>query len=314
MSANPPPQALETAAPPRPPAWEERGASRLFRALSPRLPHPPRAESPAAFAPSEELRVERAFGFSAARSRALGLFAARPRALGILAARPRGGGTLAATWYEAPAPARGAVLLVHPWNKWGRAYFHRGGRIEALRAAGYHAMTLDLGGFGGSAPAAGFYDRDVAAGLAFLRQRAGELPVHLWGLSSGGYWAHPALGGAPCVQGAMFEDASPHLIEWSWRMAPRLAPAYLAFRHAFPRAYRFLDLRRHAAALRLAAVAYVSGACDPGIHPEETRDLAGRAGGRCLIVGGAGHLRACAEARDDVLALALDTFRRAEAA
>src|SRR4030081_695433 len=107
MSANTPPPALETAAPPRPPAWEERGASRLFRALSPRLPPPPRADSPAALAPSEDLRVERAFG--------------------LFAARPRGGGALAATWYEAPAPARGAVLLVHPWNKWGRAFFHRGG-------------------------------------------------------------------------------------------------------------------------------------------------------------------------------------------
>jgi pimeloyl-ACP methyl ester carboxylesterase len=310
-------QPISSAPPPRPPAWEERWAGRLFRLLSPRLPRQPQPDPPPGLAPWQSLRVPRL-------------------------AHPAGGSTLSATWYEAPAPARGAVLLLHPWVKWGKAYFQRGGRIEALRAAGYHAMTLDLGGFGGSAPSAGFYDRDVAAGLASLRQRAGDLPVHIWGLCSGGYWAHQALSGGAlsggaltggaasggvaaagvaaagaasggaAVAGALFEDAALHLFEWSWRMAPRWAPGYLFFRHAFPRSFRFLDLRRHAAALGLGAVAYVSGAQNRSVLPEETRELARRAGGPCLIVPGAGHLGSFAQARDEVLALALDTFQRAE--
>ena len=36
----------------------------------------------------------------------------------------------------AAGEARGAVLLVSPWVPQGQAYFHRRGRIEALRAAG----------------------------------------------------------------------------------------------------------------------------------------------------------------------------------
>jgi pimeloyl-ACP methyl ester carboxylesterase len=265
--------------PPRPPAWEERAATRLFLALSPRTRRTRRTlktvqpEPPAALAPWRNVQVPRRDGNS----------------------------QLAATWYEAAGQARGAVLLVHPWVPAGRAYFHRRGRIPALRAAGYHALALDLGGFGGSTRAPGFFDRDVAAGLAHLRDVAPGLPLHLWGVSSGGYWAHPALTDTGGVAGAMFEDVSPHLLEWSWRVAPWGRPAYL-----------FLDLRRHAAALRLGAAAYVSGGRDRGILPAETRDLAERAGARHLVVPRAEHLGAILEAPDEVVALALSTFEQAE--
>jgi hypothetical protein len=270
--------------PKRPPAWEERLASRIFRALSPRLPRVLQPDPPAGLAPWKAVSVP----------------------------RPEGNGALTATWFEAPAPARGAVLLLHPWVKWGKAFFLRRGRIEALRAAGYHALTLDLGGFGGSSPAAGFYDRDVAAGLACLRRQAGTLPLHVWGVSSGGFWAHLALTRTDDVAGAFFEDVSPHLIEWSWRMAPRRRPGYLFVRCCFPRSYRYLDVRRQTADMRLAAAAYVSGMRDPGVLPAETRELAYLARGRHLVVDGAGHLGAFSAASDAVLALALGTFLRAE--
>jgi pimeloyl-ACP methyl ester carboxylesterase len=274
-----------SAVPGRPPAWEERCANRLFLFLSPHLPRTAPADPPARLAPWQNLLVPR---------------------LGA-------DGTLTATWFEAPAPARGAVLLLHPWVKWGKTYFHRRGRIEALRAAGYHALALDLGGFGGSSPAAGFFDRDVAAGLAFLRRQAGpSLPLHVWGVSSGGYWAHLALSRSGDVTGAFFEETSPHLLEWSWRMVPSGRTGYAFFRRAFLRAYGFLDIRRHAAALGLAAVSYVSGSEDRGVLPAETLELARLAGGRHLVVEGAGHLGCFGEARDALLAMALGTFSRAE--
>lgn len=257
---------------------------RLFLALSPRHRRVAAPEPPGELAPWRSVR----------------------------AARPDGESPLAATWFEATGQARGAVLLVHPWVQTGKAYFHRRGRIPALRSAGYHALAIDLGGFGGSARQAGFFDRDVAAGLACLRQLAPGLPLHLWGVSSGGYWAHPALTAARGVAGAMFEDVSPHLLEWSWRVAPWGRPAYFVFRRCLPRAYRYLDLRRHAAALRLGAAAYVSGGRDRGILPAETRDLADRAGARHLVVPRAEHLGSILEAPDDVVALALATFEQAE--
>lgn len=270
------------AAPARPGERQERFAVRLFRALSPGLKGTPQANPPEELAPFERVVV------------------------------PRGESQLSATLFPAAGRPRGAVLLLHPWLAWGQAYFHRRGRIEALRSAGYHALTLDLGGFGSSRPSAEFLDRDVEAGLRFLRERLGNLPLHLWGVSSGGYWAHPVLARTCLVSGAMFEDVSPHLLEWSWRTAPLGRPFYLFYRHVLRQAYRFLDARSHARAMRVKAVAYVSGERDCGVRPEDTRTLAAAAGGRCHIVPGAHHLGAIKLAQEEIIGLALDTFSRAE--
>lgn len=273
-----------TETPPRPSGWEEKLSSSLFLALAPRLPRAALPTPPDELRPFESVAVPRG-------------------------ERP---GSLAATWYPVEGPARGAVLLLHPWVAWGQTYFHRRGRIEALRAAGYHALTIDLGGFGGSGPRSGLFDRDVEASLRFLRERAPGGPVHVWGVSSGGYWAHPVLSRSNGVAGAMFEDVSPHLLEWSWRTAPLGRPFYLFFRSVFRSTYRYLDARRHAGALTVRAATYVSGEQDRGVRPEDTRTLAARAGGRAHIVPGAGHLGSIKLAQEEVIALALDTFRRAE--
>jgi len=275
--------------PKRLPEWEERLTSGLFAALTPALPGSRQPEPFPGLAPFEKVLVD----------------------------RPRGG-PLSAVWFPAPEPARGAVLLLHPWQPGGKSYFYRRGRIPALRGAGYHALALDFPGFGGSGPRYGFLHRDVEAGIDALRRLAGGLagglPLHVWGVSFGGYWAHMALSATDAVAGAMFEDVALHLTDWGWRMVPARRPGYLVFRHLFVRGYRFLDVRRHAAALRVAAAAYVSGERDPHVLPEETRDLARRAGARALVVPGADHLASIQIAHDEVVALALDTFRRAEEA
>jgi hypothetical protein len=112
----------------------------------------------------------------------------------------------------------------------------------------------------------------------------------------------------------MFEDTSPHLFEWSWRMSPLGRPCYLFYRYVLRGAYRYLDIRRHAPAMSLRAASYASGEKDRGVRPEDTRELAALAGGRTLIVPGAGHLDSIKLANAEVIALALDTFRRAEEA
>jgi pimeloyl-ACP methyl ester carboxylesterase len=66
--------------------------------------------------------------------------------------------------------------------------------------------------------------------------------------------------------------------------------------------------------MELRAVTYISGERDPGVRPEDTRALAEAAGGHCRIVPGAGHLGAIKVAGEEVITLALDTFRRAEEA
>ena len=274
----------QDAIPRRPPAWEEALASRLFRALAPRLPSAAQPETPPELAPFEEVAIERSDS-----------------------------GRLSAVWYPATAGTRGAVLLLHPWMIWGKAYFHARRRIQTLRSAGYHVLTPDFSGFGASSRSKGFFDRDVEACLEFLRERSGGLPLHVWGVSFGGYWAHVALGQAQDVAGAVFEDVAPHMLEWSWRVAPMGRPFYLLFRAAFRRAYRYLDLRKQATALRLRAVLYVGGDQDPGIPPDDTRELASIAQGRHWIVAGAGHLGSIKVATEEILGMALATFQRAEA-
>ena len=183
------------------------------------------------------------------------------------AALARSRGVLAGTAYPATAPVRGAVLFLHPWIEWGQAYFHRRGRIEAVRGAGYHALTIDLPGFGASGPRRGFPDLDVGAALVSLAARWPGTPLFIWGVSAGGYWAHPVCprrGDLTGVRAAIFEDVSPHLIEWSRRTTPWGRPAFAFFEAAFAASYRFLDLRLHAPFLGLGAVSYVSGGADPG--------------------------------------------------
>lgn len=270
-------------APKRPPRWQERAGLALFRALAPRLPEKKLPAAPAALAPFEELLVS----------------------------SDRGAGSLSATWFPANRTARGAVLLLHPWLVWGRSYFHRRGRIQALREAGYHTLMIDFPGFGDSTAPTGLYDRYVESALELLARRAAGLDLFVWGVSSGGYWAHPALSRTSRVAGAMFEDVSPHLLEWSWRTAPLGRPCYLFFEKAIPATYSYLDARRHADAFDLGAVTYVSGARDAGVLPEETRELAERAGGSYRIFEEADHLGSIKVAKEMVIRTALQTFERA---
>lgn len=278
--------------PERPTPLYERLSFRWFRAFGPRLPRVEPPEPPARLEPFELVEIAR-------RGRR---------------------GRLAGTWFQAhggraagrSTGARGAVLLLPPWMEWGRAYFHRRGRLEALRRAGYHALTLDFPGRGGSGPVAGFLDRDVEDALRNLKERAAGLPVHVWGVSAGGYWAHMTLSRTNGVRGAMFEDVTPHLFEWSSRVMPVARPARFVFRNVFARSYSYFDLRRHAPALRVKRAAYVSGMRDPGVRPRDTRELAELAGGEARIVPCAGHLESIKLATHEVVDLALDTFAAAE--
>lgn len=270
--------------PPRPGPWLERLSGHFFVRFGPRLPRLPPAAPAERMRPFETLPIERAGR----------------------------GGQLQATFYPAGAAPRGGVLFLHPWTEFGQGYFQRRGRIEAVRQAGYHALTVDLSGFGRSSPPAGFFDRDVEDALATLRARCPGLPLHVWGVSSGGYWAHPVLARRGGVSGAMFEDVSPHLLEWSLRAMPAGAPFFLFFRFAFRPSYRFLDMRRHAPFLRLRAAAYVSGADDRAVRPGDTCLLARLASAEARVVPEAGHLGAIKRDTRGVIDLALATFARAE--
>jgi hypothetical protein len=265
--------------PGRPQGWQERFGSWLFYLVAPRLGRAPSPPPPDRLAPATRIAIPR-------RGR---------------------GGSLDGTFFPAPG-ARAAALLVHPWTDWGQAYFHRRGRIEALRAAGIHALTFDQSGFHGSAARRGFPDADVADALACLGELAPGLPRVLWGVSSGGYWSHFVLARQPLCRAAAFEDVAPHLLRWAWREAPAGRPFYAFFRLLLPSVWRWLDLRGHAPHLRLHAASYTSGVRDRGVRPDETAELARRARARCLLVPRAGHLMAIKLAGEEVVQAALTVF------
>ena len=80
-----------------------------------------------------------------------------------------------------------------------------------------------------------------------------------------------------------------------------------------PRAWEVAQrLRRHAAAMSLARVLYLSGSADRGVRPDDTAELARCAGGDVLVIDGAGHLGSIKVANDEVLDWALNTFEQAE--
>jgi pimeloyl-ACP methyl ester carboxylesterase len=277
--------------PPHPPTPRQAALGNfMLLALAPRVRSGPLPDPPPALAPFSDHAIE----------------------------RPGGPGALAMRRFPVATEARGAVLLVHPWLQWGSAYFYRYGRLEALREAGYEAWTVDLPGFGRSGPRGpwrDFFDRDLAAALAWLRAREPQRSLHVWGVSSGGYWLHPVLsksrGQEHGVSGAFFEDVASHLLRWSWRLAPWGRPFYWMYRTFLRDAYRFLDMPLHAAARGVRKATYVTGADDLGVPPEDTRAFAELAGGRALIIPGAGHLAAIKVANREVLAAALETFQAA---
>lgn len=224
------------------------------------------------------------------------------------------GGHLDATWYPAAASPRGAVLLCHPGLPVGQAYFHRRGRIEALRAAGYHALAFDLSGYGASSPVDLFWDRDVEAALGVLEARAPDLPRHVWGLSMGGYWAHFLLSRRDGVLGACFEDVTSNMWWYGTRGRP-LRRLGIALTAPFIRsAMRWMDVPTvHAPHLSVKAVSYVAGEKDVGVPLDEARRLAAAARGRLHVVPGAIHLESIKRDPGGVIACALATFREAEA-
>lgn len=278
--------ARRQAPPDRPGPSTERFAKWLLTLLAPPLPDLVAATPPTRLRPYEGVLIERSQPSS---------------------------GFLSGFWFPASETPRGAVLMVHPWLHWGQGFLHRRGRIEALRQAGYHVLTFDLGGFGHSAPTGpGFYDRDIEDALLFLRERAGDLPIHLWGVSAGGAWSHPVLSRLDIVHGIVFEDVPQSLLRWSSRMTPQGWPCYLFFQHVLPRAYRYLDQRFHAPFLKARAVTYIGCEQDEGAPIRETRRLARLAGGDILSIPEIGHLGSLVVARQEVFRTVLETFARAE--
>ncbi len=222
------------------------------------------------------------------------------------------GGVLAALLFPHPDP-QGVVLLAHPGIGPAKGYFHRGDRIPFLRDLGFSVATFDHGGFGESDAMSGLYHREWADVLAWARRRFPRAPLHAWGVSLGGYFAHHALAeDAAGVSSAVFEQVAPDLFAYRVPGQPLLRAGSVLSRTLAPGAARWFPARAHALHVKADRVLYVSGDADRGIPLEDARSLVRAASplARHHVVAGAGHLEAWklggAAVRDAVRATLLD--------
>lgn len=266
--------------PPRPGRVEESLARFLLLAASPPL----RYRAPAA--PSANLGSGRPF----------------------CTAKRRGIGAIEGDLFRRSDETRGLVVFLPPWVPQGGSWFYRHGRVEAVVDAGYDALVVDLPGVRRGRRGPGFFDREIGALIADARDLARDAPLFLWGVSSGGYWAHFALSGGVLVDGAVFEDVAAHLLTWAHREAPQWAHFYRVFERFLTRAWPFLAVSAHAPTLGVGRGLWISGELDRGVLPEETRLVAQAAGGESMIIAGAGHLGAMRVAPARVLEAAIGLF------
>ena len=78
-------------------------------------------------------------------------------------------------------PARGVVLLCHPFLKYGMHWFFNHGYHEWLADAGYHVVGFDFKGFGRSTVGGVSFAEDVVALGEWVRAALAGLPVHVLG-------------------------------------------------------------------------------------------------------------------------------------
>ncbi|WP_420455874.1 alpha/beta hydrolase [Rubrivirga sp.] len=102
---------------------------------------------------------------------------------------PKPDGTaLAGLFGRAEGRARGVVVCTHPYKRVGKGFFVEHGHARPLRAAGYHVLLVDFGGFGESRQTSVLFPRDVLAAGEEAARRCPGLPVGYLGVCFGGVY------------------------------------------------------------------------------------------------------------------------------
>lgn len=210
-----------------------------------------------------------------------------------------GGGLLAALLFDEPAP-RGVIVFGHPSIPPAKGYFHRSDRIPFARSLGFACVTWDYGGFGESDPPTSSYHREWLDVLSWATRRFPGTPLHVWGVSLGGYFAHHALAQGPEVESAVFEHVSPNLPEYGGASFPLMRVGARGMRLVAPETVRWFAAEAHAPSMRADRVLYLSGGRDHGITRAQADRLARAAGplARHVTVDDAAHLEAWKKGRE----------------
>jgi pimeloyl-ACP methyl ester carboxylesterase len=94
---------------------------------------------------------------------------------------------------HADSDVQGVVVFCHPLLRYGYRYFLRSGLARWAAEEGFHCVLFNFQGIGRSDMGALCFADDVVGVVGYARERFPGLPVHLVGLSFGGYHAAHAL-------------------------------------------------------------------------------------------------------------------------
>jgi uncharacterized protein len=157
------------------------------------------------------------------------------------------GAKLVGDWFSAERP-RGAVVLAHPDKRYARHWFVKSGYVEFLLANGYDALTFDFTGYGESRGPATYYHEDLVAATRLAEHWAGGFPVHVLGVSMGGFVAANASPALAHVRSMVLESPYPSFNAWYGKGANY--HAMRAFDALFPRTGRSIKADRNFANAR----------------------------------------------------------------
>lgn len=110
-------------------------------------------------------------------------------------------------------PFKGVVILCHPFLKYGMHYFFRNGYDAWLSSSGYVVLAFNFKGFGSSSLGGIAFHDDVSSMVDWARAVYPGLPVHLYGLSFGGYHGLHALGAGRLNLSSVVADSVPPRID-----------------------------------------------------------------------------------------------------
>jgi hypothetical protein len=137
-----------------------------------------------------------------------------------VAMRSADGAALEGALMVAGPNARGVVVLCHPLLPYGYHYFLRNGLARWAAGAGFHVALFNFQGFGRSALGRLCFADDVTGVVGWAREQFTGLPIHLAGLSFGGYHAAHALMRLDGVVTSAVLDSVPPCISNVFRSGP----------------------------------------------------------------------------------------------
>jgi len=88
---------------------------------------------------------------------------------------------------------KGVVVLCHPFIKYGMSWFLRSRYQDWLSTSGYHVIAFDFKGFGRSSLGGISFGDDLSTIVGWTQNQFPGLPIHLFGVSFGGYHAIHSL-------------------------------------------------------------------------------------------------------------------------